>query len=184
MLIEEWKDIQRYPGYQVSTFGKVRSIDRIIVDSCGRHQKWNGKELKIVTQIGDDNYKQLMVTIYDEDHKPHRVIVSRLVAEAFIPNPKCLPQVNHIDEDSTNNHVDNLEWCTAKYNINYNDGVKKRSASKSRKINVYDLDMNLIDTVSSGVEASRKYNICRGSVSMCCNNKISSVKGYIFKFTN
>lgn len=55
-----------------------------------------------------------------------RLLIHRLVARAFIPNPLNLPQVNHIDEDPRNNSVDNLEWCTAKYNMNYGNGAKTR----------------------------------------------------------
>ena len=51
--------------------------------------------------------------------KLHLKKIHRLVAQAFLPNPDNLPMINHKDEDKTNNRVDNLEWCTAKYNANY-----------------------------------------------------------------
>jgi len=58
--------------------------------------------------------------------KSKRFLIHRLVAQHFIPNPDNLPQVNHKDENPRNNCVDNLEWCTAKYNMNYGNGAKTR----------------------------------------------------------
>lgn len=182
MEYEVWKTIEEYPYYEVSSFGRVRSIDRIIVDSWGRKYFKKGQLIKIEKQQTNMNYTQLMVVVYDVDGKPHRVIVARLVAKTFIPNPNNYPQVNHIDEDSTNNHVDNLEWCTALYNINYGETIQRRSKTRSRAIDVYDLDGNYLDTCESAVEASKKYDVSRPSISECCHNKKESVKDLIFKF--
>lgn len=180
---EIWQKIQEYPYYEVSTTGKVRSIDRCLIDSWGRRYHKKGQLLKIVKQIGKkDNYPQMMVTVYDIQGKPHRVIVARLVAKTFIPNPNNYPQVNHKDNDSTNNNVENLEWCTAQYNNTYGDILQRRGKTRSRAVNVYDSNMNLIDTVSSGVEASIKYNVCRSSISKCCNTPNIIVNGYCFRF--
>lgn len=182
MKDEIWKVIDDYPYYEISSFGRVRSIDRIIVDSWGRSYFKAGQLIKITEQRDDYNYVQLMVVVYDVNGKPHRVIVARLVAKMFIPNPNNLPQVNHIDEDSTNNHVDNLEWCTALYNINYGETILRRSKTRSRPIDVYNLNNVYLGTYKSAVDASKKFNVSRSSISECCNNKKESVKGYIFKF--
>ena len=178
---EIWKTIEEFPEYEVSNCGNVRSKDREFYDSLNRHYFKKGQLLKLEQQICSYGYIQIMVGI-TSNKKMHRLIVARLVTKTFIPNPNNLPQVNHKDEDSTNNHVDNLEWCDCKYNINYKDLIKRRSEHKCRSVDVFDRNMNYIETLPSAIAASEKYNISRGSISSCCNNKITSVKNYCFKF--
>lgn len=179
--MEIWKIINEYPEYEVSTYGNIRSIDRSFIDSMGRKYHKKGQLLKLNYQTDKDGYTQVMVSLWS-NKKYHRLLVHRLVAKAFIPNPNNLPQINHKDEDSTNNYVDNLEWCTCKYNINYNDLIERRSKNKCRKIDVFDIENRFIETVASGIEASKKYKVSRGSISSCCNGNIPSVKKYIFRF--
>lgn len=182
-MMEIWKGIDGYPNYEISTFGRVRSIERDYVDSLGRLYHYSSRLIKIETQIGKkDNYKQLMVSISDENNKRHRLIVARLVAKAFIPNPDNLPQINHKDEDSSNNCVNNLEWCTSQYNLRYNDGHKRRGRSKSLSVKVFDKSGHLIDILKSCKDASEKYHVSRSSISMCCNGKIDDVKNLKFLF--
>lgn len=178
--MEVWRTIQDYDEYEVSSFGRVRSKDRTYVDSWGRTYHKQGQLIKQEIQISKTGYSQVMVGISSKN-KMHRLIVARLVAKTFIPNPENLPQVNHIDENSLNNNVDNLEWCTAKYNSNYGTAIKRRSAAKRRKLNVFNSEHTLIDTVSSGVEASKKYNVSRSSISISCHSH-TKVRGYYFEF--
>lgn len=178
---EIWRTIDDFSDYEISNYGNIRSIDRDYIDTWGRYYQKKGQMIKQYVQITKGNYKQVMVTLL-KDHKPHRLIVARLVAKTFIPNPNNYPQVNHIDENSLNNNVNNLEWCDYKYNINYGTYLERRSKSKSRAIDVYDINNNFIETLPSGVEVSKKYNVSRGSVSSVCNGKRNSVKNYIFKF--
>lgn len=179
---EVWRIMEDYPEYEVSNKGRVRSIDRVFYDSLGRKCRKTGQLIKIENQVGKkDGYSQLMVSIWSKK-KMHRLIVARLVAKAFIPNPNNLPQVNHIDGDSTNNTVENLEWCTAAYNGSYGDIQKRRAKSRSRSILVYDVYGEFIARCNSAVEASVKFNVSRSSISQCCNGIIKQAKGYIFKF--
>lgn len=108
---EIWRDIEGYEGlYQVSNLGRVKSLDRI--DRLGRRKP--GVILSYILH----NYGYLLVNLYKEG-KRKLFLVHRLVAHTFIPNPEGLPEINHKDEDKTNNLVDNLEYCDRKYNINY-----------------------------------------------------------------
>lgn len=117
---EIWKDVKGFEGYyEVSNLGRVRSVDRVIFDNvrkCDRLLK--GRILKKRYHTGGYN-----VVAFCKEHIIVNKFVHRLVAEAFIPNLDNLPLVNHKDEDKTNNCVDNLEWCDAKYNNDY--GTRK-----------------------------------------------------------
>lgn len=111
--------------------------------------------------------------------------VHRLIAETFIPNPENLPCVNHIDEDKTNNNVDNLEWVTYKENINYgthNERAAKNKIGKmptSKPVAQYDKEGNLINTYNSMLAASRALNLDRGSISKACHGKLKTCGGFI-----
>ena len=109
---EQWRDIEGYEGmYQVSDLGRVRSVRF-------------GKERILKNYILPSGYVQIGL------HKDGRVkmkYIHRLVASAFIQNDDDTKnQVNHIDECKQNNRVDNLEYCTAQYNMTYNDIHKRR----------------------------------------------------------
>lgn len=118
---EIWKDIKYYEHYyQVSSLGKLRSLDR--VDCNGNHRK--GKPLKLFCDKDGYLIASLSKAGVAKHYKVHRI-----VAEAFIPNPNKLPQINHKDENKQNNRVDNLEWCTAQHNINY--GGRNMKVSKA-----------------------------------------------------
>ena len=111
-ILNGWKGI-----FQVSNTGKVRRL-----------YKRGPKELKSVVKRG--GYKGVLL-------KANGIfkceLIHRLVATAFIPNPDNLPHVNHKDEDKTNNSIDNLEWCDAKYNNNYGTKGKRIRESKLNK---------------------------------------------------
>lgn len=121
-MIEEWRTIVGYEGlYEVSSLGRVRSLDRY--DSRNHFRR--GRILK----LSYDTVGYLIVGLHSNG-KAKIYLVHRLVAQAFIPNPDNLPEVNHIDEDKTNNRVDNLEMCNREYNSNYgtrNDRIRATS---------------------------------------------------------
>ena len=179
--MEIWKVIEEYNNYEISSKGRVRSRDRTYTDSLGRVYNKKGQLIKIKVQIGKYNYKQAMVSIV-QNGKCYRLLVHRLVAKAFIPNPYNYPQINHKDENPLNNNVNNLEWCTAKYNVNYNNLKQRTSAKRSRKINVYEDKNDIIETVYNMVKTTKKYNVSRGHISKSCHELIKA-KNYYFEFS-
>ena len=114
--IEIWKDIENYEGfYQVSNLGRVRSLERDVFFPNGtiiRHME----EKVLVPSLNRGGYSYINL---NKNGKVKKEYVHRLVAMAFLPNPENKPQINHRDEVKTNNVVENLEWCSAQYNINY-----------------------------------------------------------------
>ncbi len=132
MSKEIWKDISKYEGYyQVSSFGRVRSITRIITDKNGMQKRICGRLLQIISY--PNGYKKVCLCKYCT---PKEVILHRLIAKVFIPNPLNLPEINHKDEIKSNNKVNNLEWVTSKQNSNYGSGIQRRveSLKKSGKM--------------------------------------------------
>ena len=121
--MEEWKSIPGYEGlYEVSSYGRVKSLEISYVRKDGR--MYHKPEIILTPKNNGTGY--FMVCLYkNKTHKYY--LIHRLVALVFLHNPDNLPCVNHKDEDKTNNRLDNLEWCTQQYNMNYNDVLKRRS---------------------------------------------------------
>ena len=116
--MEEWKDIKNYEGlYQISSLGRVKSLPK---------ERNNGINNEIILKQCTDKKGYKRVNLY-KNKKSTRVLVHRLVAEAFLNNPNNYPLINHKDENPSNNKVENLEWCTYKYNNNYGNRAKKFS---------------------------------------------------------
>ena len=114
-MSELWRPIEGYEGlYEVSSYGRVRSLDRYVKTCYEAYKLQKGK----ILNPGKDKDGYLQVSLHCNG-KQHQRKIHRLVAQAFIENFDNLPMINHKDEDKTNNRVDNLEWCTAKYNANY-----------------------------------------------------------------
>lgn len=127
---ETWRPVVEYEGlYEVSNLGQIRSLDRLVKGKKeGFRQKVNGK---LLTPI-KNRQGYLRVNLCNDDGRKAK-FVHRLVCSAFLPNPYNFPYINHKDENPLNNNVENLEWCTAKYNCNYGNHRKNVSLSKIGK---------------------------------------------------
>lgn len=111
---EEWRPASGYEGiYEVSNLGNVRSVSRTITDYRGFKRSKKGKIIHQGISISGYNIACLC---NGKLTKEKQALVHRLVAQAFIPNPENKPQVNHIDGNKLNNHVENLEWATGSEN--------------------------------------------------------------------
>ena len=155
---EEWKDIKDFEClYMVSNYGRIKGIKRNNILREGYNQK---------------GYSQVCLTKYN---KKKTYKVHRLVAQAFIPNPSNLPEVNHKDKNKKNNNKSNLEWCTCDYNINY---------SLSKKVAQYDEQDRFIKAWESISNIVKENNYSSTFISRCCKNKCKTAYGYKWKYIN
>lgn len=175
---EVWKDIEGYEGiYQISNLGAVKSLAR--VDAKG-----NNRVEKILKGIPtSDGYLRVHLCI---NTKRIKKPIHRLVAETFIPNPDNKPQVNHIDEDKTNNTLDNLEWVTAKENVNHGTAIsrrayKQRLSQKGKVVTAIDIATGEHNTYTSMKECARCLNINAAGIYQVLKGNYRHVKGYTFK---
>lgn len=183
---EVWKDIKDYEGfYQVSNFGRVRSLDRII-ESEHRSPQFMKGNIKKVTRR-DDGYEYAVLY---KKNKGKNKYIHRLVAKAFVPNPNKLPIINHIDENPSNNHPSNLEWCDHQYNLTYGDKVQRVTNSEGYKERtkrirkpIYVIDKNgnkkRFDSLTS---AANELSLDQPSISACLRGRNNTHKGYSFEY--
>ena len=176
---EVWKDVHGFEeAYQVSNFGRIKRKER--TDSNNRTHK----ERIMSPSMYSNGYMNVELRM---NNKKRRTSVHRLVAEAFIDNPLNLPQINHKDENKANNHVSNLEWCTAQYNIRYNDGVKRRRNTAILKSNVvckYNMKGEFIEKFDCATDAAISVNGKCSEIVSCCHHRPHSLsyKGYMWRF--
>lgn len=176
---EVWKPIPGYEGlYEVSNKGRVKSIKKVIVDSIGRKRTIH-ERIRKATQT---NKGYLRVMLCDSKGNNKLLRVHRLVAEAFIPNPENKPQVNHKDEDKTNNHVENLEWMTAKENLNFGTRNARSAKSRSKPVAQYTKDGKLVKIWQSTREAGRELNISNGNISSVARGMHKTCCGFVWKY--
>lgn len=184
MSEEIWKPIKGYEGlYEVSNMGRVRSLDRFVRTRNNKLRLSKGKMLS----FGDNGHGYKIVNL-SKNNNPALKYVHRLVASAFVENLLDLPEVNHKDENLENNCVDNLEWCTAKYNANYGTRNERNRKEKienyGKKVNQYDLYGNFIRTFPSLSVIEEKYGFFATAISRCCKGKQKTSYGYIWKFAD
>lgn len=175
--MEIWKDIIEYEGlYQISSHGRVKSMKRKAINGKGILRTVREKYLKLIEQRG-----YLYAALY-KDGVSKWYLVHRLVGNAFIPNERGLPFINHKDENKHNNHVDNLEWCDRKYNNSY--GTHNERVAKARMLPVVKLDMEgrYIRTYQSAKDAEIDNGLSKGQICKCCKGKRASAGGFKWKY--
>ena len=167
-LFEEWRSVVGFNGYFVSNFGRVKN-----------------KNNKILSANVVNGYLRVRFTI---NKKIYRLLVHRLVAQAFIPNPLNLPCVNHKDENKLNNCSNNLEWCNHTYNNNYGtrneriSNTRKNNEKQSQKINMFSLEGVFIKDFPSSREAGRYLNKSSAYISKVANHQPGCYSAYGYKW--
>ena len=156
--MENWKELPINTRYKVNKYGDILGQKGFIL------------------KPGTDTAGYKFVNIHD-DKKVFHLSVHRAVALTFIPNPNNYPQVNHIDLDKTNNHVDNLEWCTNKQNHDH---------SISKPVQMLDIKTGKVVKEFKAVRDVNEYFNAQAhqSVSKCCNNVpyYKTAYGYKWRF--
>ena len=152
---EIWGDIKDFEGlYQVSTWGRVRSI------RTGKLR---------ATYINNKGYE--CIGLY-RNKKEHKFLVHRLVAETFILNPYSKPEVNHIDEDKQNNYVYNLEWCTRSENIAHSWEKPVEATNTDGKTYYF----------TSAKECGVSLGLYPNIITACLKGRRKTHKGYTFRY--
>lgn len=185
---EEWKQIKEFADYYVSNFGRV----------------WSNSSKKGILKFSCDKHGYLHVALY-KDKKRYTKLVHRLVAEMFIENLNGYTEINHKDENKGNNNVENLEWCTRKYNIFYGRAGKERyinvgltqrySRNDLKVVECLDIESGkVVHKFNSIAEASRTMSLktkgsikcVRSNIASCCNQRKfrNTAYGYKWRFAD
>lgn len=177
IICEIWRDVPGWEGvYQISNMGRMKSFK---VDP-------SGKVMSLRNKTGD----YIRVVLQKHGRKPKTVLVHRLVAKVFIPNPLNLPAVNHKDCDKQNNSVSNLEWCTNSYNVRHSmymhpmqnvSMVYYNKFERPKSIAQIDKSGNIIAVYGSAKMAQVSTGVCSRNILQVANRTPFNRKGQIRK---
>lgn len=175
MTEEKWKDIEGFEGkYMVSNLGRIKALD----------YRRTGKE-KILLQITDKlGYKSIQLW-KNANRKKYKI--HRLVANTFLPNPNNFPIINHKDKNPSNNSVENLEWCSYQYNVNYSKeeqlrGMKNSIKNKLKRKKVGQYYYDQLIKIYESIKSVEENGFTPASVSKCCTGKLKSHHGYQWRY--
>lgn len=174
---EIWKTYPEFTFIQGSNLGRVRTIDRYVPDGKGGKRFVIGRILK--QRRNRNGYMQVTTTI---NGKTVTISVHRVIASSFLPNPDNLSQVNHKDCDRTDNRVENLEWCTRKYNCQYRNkhGISYGEAAKKHRVIAINLKTLEVLRFSSQTEAEKNLGISYQSIGGVVSGKAKQAGDYYF----
>ena len=170
---EEWQPITINGvriDYEISNFGRVKTLR-----NSNRHHRGDVLNLHL-------NAKGYPIVTLVYQGKHHTIAVHKLVALFFVPNTLSLPEINHKDENKTNNRADNLEWCNRSYNVQYGTGITRRTRTLSRPLCQYNYNGELVRTWPSVKDAARQNNLDASCLTRCAEGMIRTFKGYIWLY--
>lgn len=151
--------------YKVSNYGNVISFNLMF-----------HKEPILLKQVVDkDGYKKVGLT---KNGRTKRFFVHRLVATAFIENPNNFPVINHKDENPGNNNMDNLEWCTVRYNTVYNGMPDRRAKSLRRPVIQMDKEGRYIKRWRGISDVERTLGMNHRNIISVCKGRRKTAYGY------
>lgn len=178
---EVWKDVVGYENlYEVSNFGRVRTNkNKITYTEIHGERHWKQRILKqkIHKRPRSTNFS-LRVCLW-KNGKSKSFLVSRLVAMSFLENPNNLPQINHIDGNSMNNNINNLEWCTAKENVNH--AFENGLINSCKKIMLINKTTNEVFEFNSRAKASKFMKKNKGYINMMLKRNKNENDEFIWK---
>lgn len=186
MKEEIWKDVKGFEGrYEVSNFGRVRSVSRMVGMEYNNPHYSKGKLLTIRTNRNASGYSCVSMAQYGRKNRPKQFYVHRIVAEAFIENPLGYNEINHKDENKQNNCADNLEWCDRMYNIRYGTAIERKIKSMEKSVCRKVIMISSVgETIYPSItKAAKNNNLQHYQVYSCCKNG-SIINGLKFRFYN
>ena len=166
---EKSLDFLGYPNYTITDDGRVFSLNY--------HKEGYKKEMKQRNNI--KGYKIVYLSSHSKDKS---FFIHRLVSLAFIPNPDNLPQVNHKDENKSNNRVENLEWCSNYYNSHYMDKVERSAKAHWKPVKQFTKDGVFIREWDSIKEASETLQMSSGYIVDTLKGRHKQAYGYIWRY--
>lgn len=174
---EIWQQIKGFEGfYSVSNKGNVKhdkTTKRIGTGNYAREEHF------IKHRINNKGYA--IVDLY-KGNKRSQLLVHRLVAIAFLDNPNNYKVVNHKDENPLNNSVENLEWCTQKYNMNYGTCPTRIGNANSKSVLQLDKNGLVIKKFNSIIEAKRQTGISYGYISDVLHGRRKTAGGFVWQY--
>ena len=176
-MMEIWRDIPGYSGlYQVSNFGNVKRL-------AGNNGRYFQREHLLKTTIGKNGYLHVTLT---KNSKCKCFAVHKIVALVFVFNPYKFYWINHKNENKTDNRAENLEWCTAEYNVNFGTSISRMRIKKERAICQMSKNGNVLKIFNSAKDAARVLNIDHSRICKCLRNipGYNSAGGFYWKFLN
>lgn len=184
--MEIWKDIPNYNGiYQVSNYGGIKRLN----------YRNSGNEKIITPKYTKQGY--VFVALW-KNGKYKNYYVHRLVGQAFLENPFGFPEINHRDENPSNNNINNLEWCSSSYNTRYSrkkhperyvTTYKGKRTSRQTKYSLFEVNQkdkngNIIKTWNNISEIVRELGYNNSSITGCCLGKRNFAYGYKWEFAD
>lgn len=180
-MIEIWEKVKGYDNYFISNLGRIKSVN-----------PYNNKNQKSKILKPTNNGNGYMIIRLCENGTKKNKYLHRLVAETFLDNPNNFKEINHKDNNKSNNNVNNLEWCDRRYNVKYSFtngyhiapksmlGRKGKEHPISKPVKQYDLDGNFIKEYGSASQASEITGICYGTIKKVRNGKGKTAGGFIW----